>query len=210
MPELALRRQLTLTVYTSLRTPITYSPDDPHHRLGPVHTCLYVILLETTEFYLSFARVETGELTNGYVSMSVNGWQSEWNSQGLPESIQTPASLGYPLSWFSKHYTFIPVPEFSGGLPVWQLDQPKQKAKGKTCKFELCVANVQQRACKSWIVLPWGACWNRSNIVWSCSLLTPCVVALNYSSRIPNPHVLQQHSHVEHSKLLFYLQHHAT
>jgi len=31
---------------------LRYSPDDPYHRLGPVHTCLYVRVRETGDWDL--------------------------------------------------------------------------------------------------------------------------------------------------------------
>jgi len=41
------------------------SPDDPYYRLGPVHTCLYIRVLETGDWDLflgplEWARAETG------------------------------------------------------------------------------------------------------------------------------------------------------
>jgi len=43
---------------------LRYSPDDPYYRLGPVHTCLYVRVLETGDWDLGllitiFAKSDT-------------------------------------------------------------------------------------------------------------------------------------------------------
>jgi len=49
---------------------LRYSPDDPHYRLGPVHTCLYVRLRETGDWDLFLGPLEWDRAETG----GADGW----------------------------------------------------------------------------------------------------------------------------------------
>ena len=82
---------------------LRYSPDDPHYGLGPVQRLSMFELRETGDWDLFLdplarARAETG-----------GAGQWVLKRRELPGVARvnkvTPASLGYPLSFFNKHTT---------------------------------------------------------------------------------------------------------
>ena len=79
-----------------------YSPDDPYHRLGPVHTCLYDRVRDTSDWDL-FQRTGSSVMGQG------GDWQS-WVmgviAQGIPKNCQGPRLVqSSPCPW--EYHTSI-------------------------------------------------------------------------------------------------------
>jgi len=84
-----------------------YSPDDSHYGFGPVHTSLYVQLLETGDWDIflgppELARAETGGADQWVLK------RREFPGFARVNKV-TSASWGYPLSVFKKNSTLKPV-----------------------------------------------------------------------------------------------------